>query len=83
MNDTKAKDSSESLAAIVFAHKAFGLFKEESRDAMIELMIRREAGDEFDFDQYIATKLKEMPKPQVNEGFHNVLSALNTLGGSR
>jgi hypothetical protein len=48
------KSISESLAAIVIANRVLGLFSDEAKSCMSELLRRREDDrDPFDFEKYI------------------------------
>lgn len=77
----ESKTSSESLAAIIVANRTLGLFKSQARDAMIELMRRREdEHDDFDFNKFIAEKLNEIPKSQLNPDVIKLMSSLSMLG---
>jgi len=73
--------SSEALAAIIVAHRALGAFKEESRSAMIELMKRKKAGDDFDFDGYITKRLGEVPKSKFSPEIARFMNNLSRMGG--
>lgn len=75
------KPSSESLAAIIVASRAFGLFKPQARDAMIELMRRKEEeNDNFDFNKFITEKLNDIPKSQLNP---DVIKFMSSILGSK
>ena len=54
--------SSKTLCAIIVSYRSLGILKEESRNAMIELMIRKENGDDFDFEDFINKELEKIPK---------------------
>lgn len=71
--------SSETLAYIIVAYRSLGLFKSEARDAMIELMRRKESGDNFDYEQFITLSLNSLPKPEKNTGFDNLLTMIQVL----
>jgi len=58
---------SNALCAWIVAYRTIGALKEESKDAMRELLLRKEAGDTFDFDSHIKTKIKEVtPEPSMS-----------------
>jgi len=54
--------SSKTLCAIIVSYRSLGILKEESRNAMIELMVRKENGDDFDFEDFINKELEKIPK---------------------
>src|SRR5271157_4960496 len=49
--------SNQGLASIIVAYRSFGIFKDEARNAMIELARRKNAGETFNIDGYIKEKL--------------------------
>jgi hypothetical protein len=54
----------EALAANVVAYRLIGLNKSLALACMNELVSRREAGDEFDYENYIEEKMKvDLPAP--------------------
>ena len=63
---TEHKPTSQLLATRVVLYRALGYEKEQAIDAMKELALRKQAGDEFDFEQYINDKLQEFPKTTFN-----------------
>jgi hypothetical protein len=63
---TGEKPTSQLLAARVVLYRALGYEKEKAIEAMKELTLRKQAGDEFDFEQYISEKLQEFPKSTFN-----------------
>jgi hypothetical protein len=72
---------SESLAATIVAYRFLGLCKTESRNAMIELMRRKNLGDLFDYEQYISDKLLSLSKLNKNSSdINNLLSLLIQFG---
>jgi hypothetical protein len=60
------KISSETLCAIIVSYRSLGILKTEAKDAMIELMIRKESGDEFDFEDFINKELEKVPKNNMD-----------------
>lgn len=70
--------TSESLAAIIVTYRSLNLFKDNARDAMIELLKRKDKGDTFDFESYIEEKLKAIPKP--NNEVSKALSFISNIG---
>lgn len=61
--DNIKKAGSKNLAGYVIAYRLLGVYKELSIKCMEELMNRRSAGDEFNFEEYIENELKDAPKP--------------------
>jgi hypothetical protein len=80
MTECDDKPTSQALAAKVVAYRALGIFKDEAREAMIELAKRKDEGDDFDFDKFIADKLAEVPKPQMKPEVMKFLSSLASMG---
>jgi hypothetical protein len=72
--------SSESLAAIVVAFRYFGLYKDEARNAMIELMRRKDSGDSFDFEKFINEKFINIPKSNIDPNMVRFLNSLSIIG---
>ncbi len=54
---------SKILAGYVIVYRIFHVFKERSQFCMIELMNRRNNGDDFNFEEYIENEVNGMPKP--------------------
>lgn len=74
------KPTSESLAAIVFAYRITGICKEEAKNAMTELMRRKENGDSFNMEEYIKIKTSQLPKSNINSNVLNTLSNISMIG---
>ena len=83
MSEPSDKPTSEALAAKVVAYRALGMFKDEAREAMIELAKRKDEGDEFDYEEYISAKLEDVPKSQLNPDIIKFMSSLAHLGSAR
>jgi hypothetical protein len=83
MSEPSDKPTSQALAAKVVAYRALGMFKEEAREAMIELAKRKDEGDDFDYEKYINEKLEEVPKTQLNTEVIKFMSSLAHLGSAR
>lgn len=79
MNDQNKK-SSKALALIIVANRSLGMFKQESRNAMIELAKRKENGDNFDYEKFIKEELDRVPKTNVNPEVTKFLSSLSFFG---
>jgi hypothetical protein len=47
------KTNSENLASMIVIYRVLGIFKEEAKLCMIELMKRKENDDDFDFESFI------------------------------
>lgn len=54
--------SSEKLCEMIVCDRYFGCYRAIAVMCMEELAKRRGAGDQFDFETYIETKLNELPK---------------------
>ncbi len=54
---------SKALAAHIVAYRLLHINQGLAKACMEELTIRANAGDDFDYETYIAEKLKQMPKP--------------------
>lgn len=84
MSDSEHKEpheaSSEALVGMVVAFRALGVAKEEARAAMIELMRRREEGDEFDFESMIKEKINALPKSVLDPDTVKTLSGIAMFG---
>lgn len=80
MNNPEDKSTSEALAAIIVAYRALGLFKEEAKQAMSELARREAEGDKFDYEQYIKSKLADVPKPELNEDTVKLMASIARTG---
>lgn len=72
--------SSETLASIIVAYRSLGLFKDQAREAMIELYKRKSSGDTFDYDGYIKDKLKGIPKTELNQEAMAFMNSIIGLG---
>ena len=83
MSEQPEPITSQALAAKIVAYRALGVFKDEARDAMIELAKRKDDGDDFDYENFIAEKLEEVPKSQLNPEIVSFLSSISHLGGAR
>ena len=62
------KYSSNKLADMIIAHRYLGLFKGACLLAMEELNKRREAGDTFAYESYIAEGTSSLPKLDFSKG---------------
>lgn len=54
-----SKMNTMNLASFVVIHKVLGSFRDEAMLCMIELMNRKEAGDTFDFENFIDQEYKK------------------------
>lgn len=79
MNDSNDK-TSEGLASIVVAYRAFGIFKNEARDAMSELILRKDRDDPFDYEKFIASELEKLPKPNIPNEVIKIMKTLSSPG---
>lgn len=59
--------TSKNLAGYVIVYRMFKLYKDIAAKCMQELMIRRESGDEFDFEKYIKDEVSAAPKSKIND----------------
>ncbi len=58
--DEQIKEAkSKILAGYIVAYRLFGLNKVLAEKCMIELMIRKESGDNFEFEKYIEENVSE------------------------
>jgi hypothetical protein len=55
--------NSKVLAAHIVVYRSLHLNQELAKLCMQELLIRKSAGDNFDFEAYIEEKLATIPKP--------------------
>jgi len=53
------KNDSKALAVTIIAYRILGLYKEEAKFCMMELMRRKQKGDIFDFESFIKDGVKE------------------------
>lgn len=56
--------TSESLASHIVVYKTLGIDRELAQVCMKELARRRNLGENFDYEQFIEDKIKEIPKMQ-------------------
>lgn len=56
------KYASEKLADMIVAHRYLGIFEGTCIIAMEELVRRRNAGDNFQYEKYIETNMATLPK---------------------
>jgi hypothetical protein len=56
--------TSEALASHVVVYKTLGIDRELAQVCMKELARRRTLGEDFDYEQFIEDKIKEIPKMQ-------------------
>ena len=64
-NDMKSRlpsFTSEKLCEIIVCDRYFGCYKELAVSCMEELATRRINGEQFKFEEYIETSLKDLPK---------------------
>ena len=67
------KFSMERLSDLVIANRYLGLYSKLSTAAMRELANRRAAGDMFDYESYIDSNMKDLPKISLD------ISSLSSL----
>jgi len=75
--------TNEGLCAIIVAYRSLGLFKQEARNAMIELAKRKDSGSEFDSEGFIKAELEKVPKSQVNPEVARMLASIAAIGAAR
>lgn len=56
--------TSKNLAGYVITYRLLGIYKNVAALCMTELLERRDAGDDFNFEEYIDNEVKSSPKPQ-------------------
>jgi hypothetical protein len=49
----------ETLGAIIVTYRVLGIFKDEAKKAMVEIMNRKKIGCSFDFDSFINQQCEE------------------------
>lgn len=81
------KASSESLAATVVANRILGIFVEEAKASMSELLRRREDEEDiFDFEKFIDDQIKRIEatneSSRANNGLLKFMSAITSIGRS-
>lgn len=59
---------SKILAGYIIAYRLFKLNKDLSTKCMIELMIRKEDGDDFEFEKYIEENVLETQEKYKSKG---------------
>jgi hypothetical protein len=74
------KISSEALAAMIVTYRSLGLFKDQAREAMIELSKRKDFGDSFDYESFISQKLDDVPKSEIHPDISRFITSLTYLG---
>lgn len=79
MEDLKDKQS-EGLASIVVVYRTFGLFKDDAKNAMAELMRRKDDGDLFEFENFITDEIEKLPKPAVPNEALSILKTISAQG---
>lgn len=67
---------SKNLAGYVVAYRLLGVHKNLSIKCMEELMNRRSAGEDFNFEEYIENELKDAPKPNDLTSLQNILKGI-------
>lgn len=53
------ENDSKALAVTIIAYRVLGLYKEEAKLCMMELMRRRKLGEKFEFERFIKDGVKE------------------------
>jgi hypothetical protein len=79
-----SKPTSESLAATIITNRLLGLFSDEAKFCMSELLRRREdESDGFEFEKYIADQIKTIQdyneSSLSNNGLMNLLSSIGKI----
>ena len=59
-----ATSESKNLAAYVVVYRSLGMNKDISIACMEELMKRKAAGDDYDFEAYIDEEVAKIPQPK-------------------
>ena len=59
-----ATSASKTLAAYVVVYRSLGMNKDISIACMEELMKRKAAGDDYDFEAYIDEEVAKIPQPK-------------------
>lgn len=79
MENLKDKPS-EGLASIIVAYRSLGLFKDDAKNAMAELMRRKDEGNIFDFEKFISDEIKKLPQPTIPNEALSMLKAISAQG---
>ncbi len=79
--DSIPEQPSTKLADIVIAFRYLGWYRDLSIKSMEELSKRREAGDSFQFEQYIEDNIAKLPKMDIK--MPNLDNILKSFGGTR
>lgn len=79
------KPTSESLAAVIVSNRVLGLYSDEAKFCMSELMRRREdEQDPFGFEKFIEDQIQIIEegneKSRANNGLATLLSSLSSMG---
>ena len=80
-----SEPTSESLAAVIISNRLLGLFSDQAKVCMSELLRRREdEGDLFKFEEYIANQIKTIQdnneQASANNGLMSLLSSISKIG---
>ncbi len=70
---------SKILAGYVIAYRLFKLNKDLSVKCMVELMVRKENGDDFDFEKYIEENVLECQTKYKSNGSVDLTSINNMI----
>ena len=68
--------SSKNLAGYIITYRLLGIYKDRSILCMEELMRRKNAGDDFNFEEYIELELKSCPQPSDLTKISSLLKGL-------
>lgn len=76
--------TSESLAATIVANRILGLYQEESKQCMSELLRRKEdENDQFDFESYIKNQIDNIEsindESRNNNGLTRLMEVLSSF----
>lgn len=65
------------LCDIIITNRYLNIFKDEAQKCMIELSLRRQNGDNFDYESYIEDNFKSLP--DLNIDIKNINNSLQEL----
>lgn len=80
MNSLKSVNV-EDLAARVVAYRALGINRELATQCMVELARRRAAGENFDYEDFIAKELAKIPQSSKPNSAPMVEQSMKMIAG--
>lgn len=74
-----SEKTSEGLASIIVAYRTFGLFKDEAKEAMSELLLRKDH-DNFDYEGFISNQIGNLPKSSIPNEVITLMKTISSQG---